>query len=166
MIQATRAGAVPRPRRRPSLARNIGLPLAATLLLNGLIFALDLNRPGPAEHAPFAPPGEVIGAVWIVLIGLLGAARWQLSGILSPEARKGELWTTILIAACLAYPLYTVGFSDPRAGLVGTGLTITLALLALFAAWRAKSSAGMLILPTVLWTLYAFFIVLWNVRHT
>lgn len=47
----------------------------ATLGLNGFIFAMGWNTSGEALRPSWAPPGALIGAVWMGLFALVGYAH-------------------------------------------------------------------------------------------
>ena len=131
---------------RRGLVANLAVWLGAVLVLNGLIFGLGWNTRSAAPDPWFAPPGWVVGLVWVGLFALLAAARWRL------HARPGRrAWVTGLMLACLAFPLYAQAPGSVWAGFVGSVATCVLAAVV---AARAGPAAG-LVLPTALWCGFA-----------
>lgn len=146
----------------------MGLVVLGCGLVVGLIFAAGWDRPRPDEPAG-APPAWVGSAVWIGLFAAMGLARWLLTremgkgwlrdGRRGPQAFAARLRLDLLMANCLLYPFYTLGFSVPALGLAGNLATILLAIWAGVAAWRADRLAGLLVMLPVPWVTYATLLV-------
>lgn len=131
---------------RRGLVANLAVWLGLVLALNGLVFGLGWTTRASVPTPWFAPPGWVIGCVWVGLFALLAVARWRLT---ERPGRRG--WVTVLLLACLLFPLYAQAPGSVWAafgGSVGTGL------LAATVARRA-GPAGWLVLPTAGWCGYA-----------
>ena len=133
---------------------NAAAAVVAAAAVNGLIGALGLNGSDESLREPaFAPPGWVIGAVWVVLFALMGLARWSAVRA-GPAGRSRSLWVVTLIVLCVAYPFYTAGF-DPLPSLFGALVTFAAAL---FVAWKltpVSRAAALLLAPVVGWTGFA-----------
>jgi tryptophan-rich sensory protein len=126
-----------------------------TLALNGVVFALGWA--GAPHPNPLLPPGWVIGSVWVLLLALLAVAWWLLANADLPGTRRLSPWVLALIGGCLAYPFYTLGFSNDTNALIGNLATIAGgAFLAGRVMPVARSAAG-LILLTVIWVSFATF---------
>lgn len=154
---------------------SIGAPVQAGLavlscgLVVGLISAAGWDRPRPGEP-PAAPPAWVGSAVWLGLFAAMGLARWLLTremgegwlrdGRRGPQAYAARWRLDMLMANCLLYPLYTLGFSAPLLGLAGNLSTIGLSAWAGLAAWRAARLAGILVMLPVPWVIFATLLVL------
>jgi tryptophan-rich sensory protein len=126
-----------------------------TLALNGVVFAIGWA--GGAHNSPLLPPGWVIGSVWVVLLALLAVAWWLLANAGVAGARRLSPWVLALIAGCLAYPFYTLGFSNQTNALIGNLATIAGGAFLAGRVMPASRSAAGLILLTVLWVSYATF---------
>lgn len=130
----------------------VGLALA----MNALIFAFGWNEDGAARNA-LAPPGWVVGGVWVVLLALLGLAHARLrAGTGAAGVRRALL---MLFLLCLGYPLYTAGLSDDRAALLGNFVVLAWAAATAVAAAAHDRVAGALLVPMLLWIGYANVIV-------
>ncbi len=137
---------------RRSLFANIAAAVLATLLINGLIFGTGLATNNPAsDSVSFAPPGWVIGCIWVGLFALFGAARWRL---VTCQAHNEAAWLTALMAWCLAYPFTSAGF-DPAYGQLANCVSLLFAAFVAHRAWRADQRAGLLLLPSLLWMSFA-----------
>jgi tryptophan-rich sensory protein len=140
-------------RRSPSRARilsAIAVSVGIAAITNGLLAVFGLNRVR-SEHWPaFAPPGPVIGIVWIALFAGMGAAY-----ALAPQKRS----IAILIALCLAYPFYTHLAGGHVAELAGNVVTFAYAVW-LMAKLRASSPAATLLVALVAaWIAFATLLV-------
>ena len=145
-----------------SLAVLVLLTIAVTLALNGVIFALGWVGASTASGRvyPLLPPGWVIGAVWVLLLALLAVAYWWLASDAAPEPRRLAPWLLLLIAACLAYPLYTVGLSNETAGFVGNLATIAASAGLAGRLWPASRLASALTFLPAIWVSFATFALL------
>ena len=153
----------------------IGAPVQAGLavlgcgLVVGLIFAAGWDRPRPGEP-PGAPPAWVGSVVWLGLFAAMGLARWLLTREMGagwlrdrrrgPQAFAARWRLDVLMANCLLYPFYTLGFSTPLLGLAGNLGTMCLAIWAGAAAWRATGWAAILVMLPVPWVIFATLLVL------
>jgi tryptophan-rich sensory protein len=147
-----------------SLAILVLATVLVTLALNGLIFALGWAGPSAASGRvyPLLPPGWAIGAVWVVLLALLAVAYWRLASDEAPEARRLGPWVLLLVAACLAYPLYTAGLSNETAGFIGNLATIVASAFLAGRVWPASRLAAALILLPAIWVSFATFALLFG----
>ncbi len=136
------------------LATNLAVFVGTPLLVNGLIFGLGLEQSGGAQTG--LPPGWVVGTIWLVLFAGMGIARWLLlrAARTHRDQRRAE-WVSALAFLCLLYPLYTGGFSNLFAGLVGNVVTLVVALPVAVYAWRRVRMAGLCLVPLVVWMAYA-----------
>lgn len=150
------------------MLRNMALAVLACLLCNGLIFALGWQgSTDDAARQPgaLAPPGWVIGTVWVGLFAAMGAARalleqqmadgWLRDGRAALEALRARRLLDLLLVNCLAYPAYTLGLSNRPLTLAGNALTILLAVIVIRAAWPASRRAVALVAPVIAWVSFA-----------
>jgi len=127
------------------------------VLLNGGLVLWD-QKIFSADSSPaarFAPPGWLVGGVWIVLFALLGLARWRLLQARSLAGREAARWTMVFIGVCAVYPVYTVGLRSLAAGFFGNiGTAIFAIVLGLRVRRVDQGSAGVYAL-VVGWLCYA-----------
>ena len=147
------------------LMANIAFAVGAAAITNILIFALGWNSGAQPDLRPaISPPGYVIGIIWIVLFGLMGAARWfvvrQQSGVPGSNSKL----ILVLIAFCLAYPFYTQGLDNRAIGLIGNFLTFALAAWIFFRVRPENREAASLILPVLIWVGYATAIIIRSIQ--
>ncbi|GEO00272.1 hypothetical protein NSE01_21040 [Novosphingobium sediminis] len=132
-----------------ALGANVGLLITITIAVNGFLFASGLARPSGGQM-PMIPPGAVVGLIWTVLLGLMGAARW------SYVRGSGDIgwrsWTPYMLGAlCIAYPFYTSGLQRNGAAFWGTVVTLIAAVLVMFTLRRSGPRAPWLLVPTAIW---------------
>ena len=127
------------------------VPVLAACAMNVLIFSLGWNmRTGPVN--PWIPPGAVVGAIWIVLLGLLGYVHYLCH----------DHWSRFLVIGtvvfCVMYPVFTAGLKQTRVARLLNLLTL---LIAFVAAWGVHESGSRVatwcMLPLVLWASYVNF---------
>ena len=99
----------------------------------------------------FLPPGWAIGAVWTVILALLGGANHI-------AVTRGD-WLSFslvcaIIASCIAYPFYTSGLSNQRIARYGNAGTMLLSY-ACYAVIACRSIAmAPFMLPLLGWSTY------------
>jgi tryptophan-rich sensory protein len=142
---------------RNSLALNVFLAVGATLVLNGLIFALGWDTSTGATRTPaFEPPGWLVGLVWTtILFPLMATARWQLNARLEAGASGARATVTVLLACCLIWPLYSLAIGSLIGGLIGNLVTIAIAVYAIYRVLPISRNTALLIVPVVLWVMFA-----------
>jgi tryptophan-rich sensory protein len=154
---------------RASMLLNLGVALGATFVINGLIFGLGWNASTDtlAARASFAPPDWVVGAAWVVWLGLLAVARWWLNASVRAEAVNARNWVGGLLVSCLLWPLYSLAIGSLVGGLIGNLWTIALAAFTIFQISKLSKTdphlalpAGSLVAPVILWVSYATAIIL------
>jgi len=132
-----------------SLAATLALYLLTPLAMNGIIFGLGWATTHPSN--PLLPPGWAVGTIWMLLFAAMGYARWLVRGKSPAMAHAVDT----LAFLCLIYPLYTLGLSSDRIGLVGTIVTaiVAIAVVARLARWCARAAA--LTSAVLAWLIYA-----------
>lgn len=137
---------------RVGLIANIGLLAAVTIALNAFLFWIGWA--GAAAEAqrrlPVLPPDYVIGLVWVMLLALMGAARWLYA------RNSGDIgwrsWMPFgLAAACLAYPFYTGGLQMGPAAFWGTVQILATVLVAISVMRVRDPRSPWLLVPTACW---------------
>lgn len=124
--------------------------IALSLAVNAVVFAFGWNDGANADAPSWAPPGWLVGGIWVVLFGLMGAARQ-----LTPT---NALRTSIdaLILASASYPLYTGGLESQVVGLVGNLVTLAFAVFVTAAlVARDERTPAALLLPLLAWLAFA-----------
>jgi tryptophan-rich sensory protein len=150
--------------RLSGLGANLTLFLVPPLLLNSVIFGLGWNRTSAA--LPGLPPGWVVGALWMLLFAGMGVARWLLvRDGMDRGVRAAAAAVLLLGFLCLIYPLYTLGFSNDRAGLVGNLITLLVAVPVLLLALRRSRAAAGCISAVCLWLSYAATVTGYGIAH-
>jgi tryptophan-rich sensory protein len=133
---------------------SVMLPLVAVLIGNAIIFATGSGSDEPAyDQVPWAPPGWVIGLIWLVIYPMWGAARWyaRQTGLAGVRTSR---WVLTLIAWGLVYPIVTSTPNLPVSVLANAASL----LLAIVTAWqvrRVSKRAFWLIAPSTLWLGFA-----------
>lgn len=128
----------------------VAAALGAAATVSAPEFYLELDRPR------WAPPPDVFGPVWTVLYVLIGVAAW----LVWEQRNRTEVRSALLlfIAQLVANALWSWFFFAWRLGLLAfLEILLLLGLIAATAVsfWRIRRSAGLLLVPYLLWVCYA-----------
>ena len=111
---------------------------------------LTLNRP------PGVPPNALFPIVWTTLYVMMGCAAWL--AWRQPAHRTAlRLWGWQLLANALWSPVF-FGLHSPALGVVVLAIMLPLIGFTIRALWRLDRRAGLLMLPYLLWSLYATYL--------
>ena len=139
-----------------ALAGFIGLPLLVGAA-GGAVTAdavrgwyLTLARP------PGVPPSAVFPVVWTTLYIMMGLAAWLAWRRPAPWPAL-RLWGLQLLANALWSPAF-FGLHSPTLGLVVLAALLPLIVATILAFRRLDPRAAALMLPYLLWTLYATYL--------
>jgi len=147
-----------------ALDRSALLRLLGAVLLVNLVGAAPAAIGGPGTEwfasltkPAIYPPPAVFGVVWTTLFTLQGVALWLLWRAAAPPERSRPA-LALFVAAFLLNLAWTPAFFRARA--IGTALALAAALTVLLVptAWafaRVDRRAGLLLLPTVVWSAFA-----------
>jgi tryptophan-rich sensory protein len=133
------------------MVANLALPVGLTVALNGFVFAVGwAGDPARDQRLPMLPPDWAIGTLWVILLALMGLARWVY------VRRSGDTglrsWAPMALAAfCLTFPFYTNGLSMGRAAFVGTVATVALTLATIFVLNARDRRSPWCLVPTACW---------------
>ena len=133
---------------RGALFANVAVLLTATIAINGFLFAVGWATPG--RQMPMIPPGAVVGLIWTVLLGLMGAARWVY--VQRSRDHGWRSWTPYMLGAlCIAYPFYTNGLQRNAAAFWGTVATLVAAVAVMLVLRGRDARSPWLLVPTAFW---------------
>ena len=115
-----------------------------------------------APHVTWTPPGRVFGAVWAVLYALIAVAGWlvwrrrDLQELRVPMA----LYVAQLVVDAVWAPMFFSGYPLIGAAALWIGVAVImlldlLVLATMSAFWPVSRLATLLLLPYLLWILYA-----------
>lgn len=112
---------------------------------------LSLQRPA------YAPPVWFFPVVWSILYLLIGIASWQVLTAAAPAPlKRAGLWLFYLQLICnFAWLPLFFGISARRAALAALVAAFLLTAVALLLFLRVRRSAGILLLPYLLFLCYA-----------
>jgi tryptophan-rich sensory protein len=141
----------------PGPARTIIAVAGVAVLLNVGLALFGDESPGVGSQVlpMFAPPGWLVGGVWVVLFALLGLARWRLVGSGSEAGRQGARLTIAFVVVCALYPVYTLGLRSLVAGFIGNVGTAILAVALGLRVRRIDHSSAWVFALVVGWLCYA-----------
>lgn len=86
------------------LAVYITVPVVFALVMNGIIYSKQWNDNDNKNEKvnKYIPPGYIVGSIWVVIFGLLGAAMWI------TRADYISMYSiVVMIAFSLLYPVIT-----------------------------------------------------------
>jgi hypothetical protein len=110
--------------------------------LNAVVFSLGWNSSSNGiKKNPYLPPGYIIGSVWVVILGVLGALYYHTRSV----AVVG------LIVFCLLYPFLTAGLRMNTLSAVLNLVTLVFAFVVTIIIPRVYI---MYMVPILVWTGY------------
>ncbi len=108
----------------------------------------------------FAPPGSVIGAVWIVLFTLMGVSLFLVWRDGKNDAGR-KIALVIFALQLVVNVLWSwafFGLQSPAAGIVVIVVLWLLILQCIFRFWPISRNAALLLVPYILWVSFAAFL--------
>ncbi|HJL16366.1 MAG TPA: TspO/MBR family protein [Sandaracinaceae bacterium LLY-WYZ-13_1] len=131
----------------------VGIALA----INGWIFATGAGRWARTLANPsWSPPGAVIGAVWVVLFGLMAAALHAVDRRGTPGRRSpARVGILAQYAVNVGWTWAYFGLRNVANGFYVTVLAWVLCVGVIVLAWRATRAAALLLLPLQGWLTFA-----------
>ena len=148
------------------------------LLFYVILFVINIPAPflglnfeeSAVDTVSFAPPGFVIPIVWWILFTLLGIARFLIFRR-SNAANTDSMLPLGLGFLCASYAYYTLGL-EKLTGISSLWFelfgNIVVIAAASYLVWRFRRTvpvASLLIAPVALWTLFATFIVIGELKN-
>lgn len=142
-----------------TLAVCIAIPLAAGGLA-ALLTGGGMEEYGSLEQPPLSPPGWLFPVVWSLLYIMMGAASWLVlrSGAPRWELRSALTLYGVQLAVNAVWPLLFFGLGLYLISLLWLVLLALLVLVTLLRFARLSSAAAWLLVPYLLWTLFAAYL--------
>jgi benzodiazapine receptor len=139
---------------RVGLATTIAAFVGVAVIVNAIIFAIGIGQGNDAvTRLSWAPPGWVIGAIWVVLFAFYAVAHWLLRQR-GDSGRRAARWVVAIVLWDLAYPLLTWGF-DLVLGASLNVVSIVLTVLLLGRVRRESRAAFGWLIPSLAWVCFA-----------
>ena len=108
----------------------------------------------------FAPPGGVIGAVWIVLFTLMGIALFLVwregKGGSDRKIALGVFAAQLVVNVLWSWAFF--GLQSPLAGIIVIAVLWLLILQCILRFWPISKNAALLLVPYILWVSFAAFL--------
>lgn len=105
----------------------------------------------------WTPPSWVFPVVWPILYLMIAVAGWLIS--MAPQSSDKRSALTYFFLQLLLNGLWSFSFfyfQNPALGLVNIILLLVFLGLTIFKSWDVNYKAALLLVPYLLWTLYAF----------
>jgi tryptophan-rich sensory protein len=148
---------------KKSLAYNIALFLLIQIIISFLVFGLgwdEGHNPAFVKKPYIIPSGALVGSVWIMLYLLMSYSRWYLNRFSENKLKNIKLTISILLIWCSLYPFYTFTIDSAYGGIVGNAGIFSLSSFIIFSSWEKARLISYLILPVLLWIVFATTIIL------
>jgi tryptophan-rich sensory protein len=145
------------PSLRAAILKNLAFALLVVGIENMLIFSgIGFSSSGTGGGHHIGPiPGWIIGVVWTGLFAGLGVVRGVMEADGSRAARRAGRAVLTLLAACAAYPFYTLGLNNDSIGLLGNVVTICLSVWVTIRVGAVRPVGVIAPLAVAGWVLFA-----------
>ncbi len=138
---------------------NVALAIFAGMIAHGL--GLWIGRSMESGFMPwFALPAWIEALIWLILLALLGAARWMLNSYTIIGVSAARTMVTLLLLCCLLWPFYSLPVVDLHITLFGNIATLLLAFAAIVIVRTRSVESASLIMPLVVWLAFSTLVVL------
>lgn len=148
---------------RRAFVYNIGGFLIIQFIITIFIFGFGLDKghnPAFIQKPYVAPPGALVAIVWLSLFFLMAYSRWYLNRFSNKTLLSIRTLITALLIWCCLYPLYTFAIDSAYGGLVGNAGIFFFSSYIIGKSWRHARIISFLILPVLLWIVFATTIIL------
>ena len=98
------------------------------------------------------PPAAWFGIAWGILYVCMSVAAWIVWGRVSPRS------FALLVAFNLLWPFLFFYLKSPILSLLDTAIMIILTTITICKFWKISKFSGGLMVPVLLWTLFAFYL--------
>ena len=140
------------------LLLSLGLAIGGGFLA-GAIAGTGTETYSQLVKPPLSPPGVVFGIVWTILYFCMGLASYLIwDGPESPERRRGLMLYVIGLLVNFCWPLFFFRIHLYCFSAVWLGILIILVALCTLIFYRQNTTAGKLMLPYLLWCLFALYL--------
>ena len=151
--------------RQPNTFRAFGEAVAAAAALNaigagaGLLAGSggDSEWYRSLEKPSFQPPSGIFAPVWTLLYTFMGVSLsilWRARGA-KPAANPAVQLFTIQYLLNLLWSFLFFRRQNPRAAFIEILVLNAVIVLTIFAAWRVSKLAALLLVPYLVWTMFA-----------
>lgn len=138
-----------------ALAANVAGALVLAGVVDGAVAVFGWGAASDARGLPGAPPGIVVGGVWLALFGLMGAARAFVLASRHPQRRAFARGIACVLVFCALYPFYTGGLAQLRVAELGNVATLVTVTILAVVVRRASPRAATLLTPAIAWLAFA-----------
>ena len=109
---------------------------------------------------PLTPPAWVFGPAWTILYIMIGLALYKFwtAKAPSPQKQTGYLFFLLQIIANFLWTLFFFGLHSPLLGLIDILILVVLIAVNFFLFRRINKASGYLLLPYLIWTLFATYL--------
>jgi len=134
------------------------IPVALVQILAGLITSESIGRwYNSLKKAPWNPPAWVFGPVWSLLYMMMVVAVWIISQSKSIKNKKNKAYILFCFQLFFngLWSFLFFGLQNPGWALIDLVVLTILIALTFLSFYRINKKAGFLLLPYLLWTIYA-----------
>ena len=110
------------------------------------------------EQPPLSPPGWLFPVMWTLLYALMGAASYRVYEGEEANRKTALVLYGIQLAVNFIWPIVFFRFEMLGAAMAVLILLAVLVFLTAVQFYRADKLAGILMLPYLLWTLFALYL--------
>ena len=137
-----------------SVYTHMFVPVAAAVLMNGLIFSQKWKIAKYENPNPYIPPGGIVGAIWLILFAILGYVHYKLYMLNHKKLSVACITLILFFLYSLAYPLITSFSTNPNAFFLLNLGALLFAITVAAQVYKEDSKLFPYTIPLLAWTTY------------
>lgn len=128
-------------------------------LIGGLFSGIRLQTYTSLIKPPLSPPGWLFGLIWSVLYLLMGIAAYIIYQMpQTPESKKATTLYWVQLFVNFLWPIAFFRFQQYWISVIVIILLDILVLIAIIKFYKIEKTAGYLMIPYLLWILFATYL--------
>ncbi len=134
-------------------ASAVAVGAISSVITNG-----SFDRFSHLRQPPLSPPEWLFPIVWTILYILMGVAAARIYRSESPAAGRALVIYCVQLFMAFLWPIIFFKFEARLVALIELGVLIFFIIRCMMRFLRIDKSAGLMLLPYMLWSLFAFYL--------
>lgn len=139
---------------------SLAIPIAVGALSSFITKDAATNTYTTIMNPPLSPPSSVFPIVWSILYFLMGLALYGVSNSRAPQEQKSFAYIIfgLQLVFNFIWPILFFTFGLYTFSAFWLGIMILLIALCTFVFWKINKVSGYLMIPYLLWSIFALYL--------